>query len=77
MTAVEQLGRPRPLRRVRRWWCGRQHDKGYRLHAWEMIEEQGSIRCRRCGVVRKGFGPEGAKYMRSALAEYRARGLFR
>lgn len=44
------------IRRVRQWWCSRQHDKGYRLHSWAMLlDGKGSIRCRRCGVVQEGL----------------------
>jgi hypothetical protein len=80
------------LRRIRQWWCGRQHDKGYRLHAWEMLHDgKGSIRCTRCGHLREGFTmptlpsewagklaqPSGDDLMSEALTKARAEGWFR
>ena len=75
-----------PVTRLRRWWCARQHDRGYRLHSWEMLYDgKGSIRCRRCGVVREDMGLPSFfnasthdldAVMEGEMAKYRDEGLF-
>ncbi len=43
-----------PIRRVRQWWCGRLHDKCIRFHSWRIVDDFGTIECRRCRVQRGG-----------------------
>lgn len=45
------------IKRLRRWWCSRQHDLGYRIHDWK-IEDKYDLVCLRCGVVREGIRDE-------------------
>lgn len=66
------------IRRLRQWWCSRQHDKAYRFHSWRLLlDGKGSIRCRRCGVVREGlgFGDDDDTIAAEALRKYRTEGI--
>lgn len=69
------------MRRIRRWWCGRQHDRANRFHSWEVVGEWGDLRCKRCGVVREAFRwpgespAEHRKMMENAVNKYRAEGV--
>lgn len=56
---------------LRRVWCSRNHDLGYRLHDWTIVNDV-DLLCRRCGVVREGMhDPIYAKGLQESLDRLR------